>query len=93
MSPEHREFYDFGRDSGLLDARQGMHDYRAEFAKDPLLAFAYMGYQVRPDGTQDPRSMVLPDRLLKKAAEAEKDALMRAFIAGYAGGYGSAARN
>ncbi len=76
------EFSDFGYDRGKYDAEHSLYDYRDEFIKDPLLAWAYIGYNFNIDGTQDSRSSALVDKG-SKLSQDEYSRALAAFITSY----------
>jgi hypothetical protein len=77
---------EFGKDRGLYDARQGLHDYREEFRRDPPMAWVYMGYHTNADGSQDPRGVQLIENT-DKSTEGEKQELTKLFIKSYINGF------
>lgn len=76
------EFSDFGYDRGKYDAEHSLYDYRDEFIKDPLLAWAYIGYNFNIVGTQDSRSSALVDKG-SKLSQDEYSRALAAFITSY----------
>lgn len=76
------EFSNFGYDRGKYDAENKLHDYREEFAKDPSLAWAYIGYNANIDGTQDLRSPKLIDEG-SKLSQDEYSRALATFITSY----------
>lgn len=76
------EFSNFGYDRGKYDAEHSLYDYRDEFIKDPLLAWAYIGYNFNIDGTQDSRSSALIDEGSKLSQE-EYSRALATFITSY----------